>query len=37
MFERPQLLAWLQRKIDRTARPETVDSYRRRRGQGGDW
>jgi hypothetical protein len=37
MFERPHLLAWLQRKIDRTARPGTLDAYRRRRGQGGDW
>jgi hypothetical protein len=31
MEDRPHLLAWLQRKIDRTARPETLEAYRRRR------
>jgi hypothetical protein len=37
MFEKPHLLAWLQRKIDCTARPETLDVFRGRLGQGGEW
>jgi hypothetical protein len=31
MEEAPWLLAWLQRRIDRTARPATLAAYRRRR------
>jgi hypothetical protein len=31
MADRPELLRWLQRRIDRTATPETVAAYRRRR------
>ena len=31
MIDAPWLLDWLQRKIDRTARPETLEAYRKRR------
>jgi hypothetical protein len=34
MEDRPELLRWLQRKIDRTARAETLVAYRRRRRAG---
>jgi hypothetical protein len=34
MEDRPELLRWLQRKIDRTARRETLAAYRRRRRAG---
>jgi len=33
MRDEPWLLAWLQRRIDRTARPETLRAYRQRRRQ----
>jgi hypothetical protein len=32
MYDRPELLRWLQRRIDRTARPGTIAAYRRRTG-----
>jgi hypothetical protein len=31
MEERPELLRWLQRRIDRTAHPDTLAAYKRRR------
>jgi hypothetical protein len=31
MDESPQLLKWLQRRIDRTAHPGTLEAYRRRK------
>jgi hypothetical protein len=31
MEERPELLRWLQRRIDRTAHPDTPAAYKRRR------
>jgi hypothetical protein len=34
MNEAPHLLRWLQRRIDRTARPGTVEAYRRRKHTG---
>ncbi len=35
MADAPWLLAWLQRKIDGTARPQTLVDYQARRRQGG--
>jgi hypothetical protein len=34
MYDEPWLLRWLQRRIDRTARPGTLAAYRRRRRTG---
>jgi hypothetical protein len=34
MNEAPHLLRWLQKRIDRTARPGTVEAYRRRKHTG---
>jgi hypothetical protein len=34
MDERPELLRWLQRRIDQTARPDTLAAYQRRRRTG---
>ena len=34
MNEAPQMLRWLQRRIDKTARPGTVEAYRRRKHTG---
>lgn len=31
IHDAPHLLRWLQQKIDRTARPGTVEAYRRRK------
>ena len=34
MEDRPELLRWLQRRIDRTAHPDTLAAYQRRRRSG---
>ena len=34
MSDRPELLRWFQRKIDKTAAPATIDAYRQRRHSG---
>jgi len=34
IHDSPQMLRWLQRKIDQTARPGTVEAYRRRKHAG---
>jgi len=34
IHESPQMLRWLQRRIDQTARPGTVEAYRRRKHTG---
>jgi hypothetical protein len=34
IHDAPQMLRWLQRKIDRTAQPGTIEAYRRRKHTG---
>jgi hypothetical protein len=34
MHDRPELLRWLQRRIDNTADPNTIAAYRRRKRTG---
>jgi hypothetical protein len=34
MHDAPQMLRWLQRRIDQTARPGTVEAFRRRKHTG---